>query len=297
MTKYEYRVLVALAVAQSAGPIAAQPAAGSGPKFEVASIKRCTMPDDAAAGAVNDGGRGQGAPAPDPGRYRVECRTVEDLIRTAYIWYATGEAGRIPPTSQNQPIQGTPAWTRSERYTINAKSEAPQTKAMMAGPMMLALIEERFQLKIHRESKEVPAYALVVARGGPKLQPTKGCVTGQPGGPPPPVVAGQPPPCGYQSFTEEGMDTFGSTMAELCRRLGNKLGREVVDKTEISGAFDLHLAGFSFPPPPGAPRDADSPDPLEIVASALQKLGLKLESAKSSAEFLVVDHVERPSEN
>jgi uncharacterized protein (TIGR03435 family) len=102
------------------------------------------------------------------------CTTVRFLIQTAYVRYADGQAG---PTSQlkNQPVEGGPSWIDTERFLIDAKPETPQARATMGGPMLQGLLEERFKLKIHRETRKVPAYALVVAKGGPKLQATPDC--------------------------------------------------------------------------------------------------------------------------
>ncbi len=109
-----------------------------------------------------------------------------------YIQFANGQAPPARPLTR-QPLQGGPDWIDSERYTIDAKPESPQTRAMMNGPMLQALLEDRFKLKIHRESKEVPVYALVVAKGGATLSATKpgGCTPHDPQGPPIPVEAGK----------------------------------------------------------------------------------------------------------
>jgi uncharacterized protein (TIGR03435 family) len=129
--------------------------------------------------------------------------------------------------------------------------------------------------------------------------------------PPPPPVPGHSRVlfCGIVSITDNGFDARGVTMADLARTL--RLDRPVIDKTGIAGTFDfpsfsaaeLHAPLPPPPPPPGAiaapppPSLADTVDTFAIVQSALQKFGLKLESAKGPGEFLVIDHIERPSEN
>ena len=164
---------------------------------------------------------------------------------------------------------------------------------MMHGPMIQALLEERFKLKIHRGSEKVSGYALVVAKGGPRLQATKGCPADYPGPPPQP---GQP--CRYQRFTDAGMNTYNWTMADLSTLLESHLSRIVIDKTGITGAFDFHL-DLPVPPPPDSLGidDPNTPDLLGTAMDAVQKLGLKLEPSKGTAEFIVVDHIERPSGN
>jgi bla regulator protein blaR1 len=292
----------------SAPAIQAQSASVPRPKFEVASVKRCTLQDMPPAGARGTGGGrgsggvgGGGAAFGDPGMFRTGCVPVRWLIQMAYIRYAEGHA--LPPGSQmkNQPLQGGPDWIDSDRYTIDARPASPQTKPVMAGPMLQALLEDRFKLKIHRQSKEVPVYALVVAKGGSKLQPTKegGCRRGDPDGPPLPVVPGQPLPCGYMDGSEEGgLDAVGVPVASLCPVLSSQLPRKVIDKTGLTGLFNYHL-NFNIGPPNSAPQEDDpaAADQFAMVTAALQKLGLRLEAARGTAEFIVIDHVERPSEN
>jgi uncharacterized protein (TIGR03435 family) len=274
--------------AVAASLLHAQPAA---PKFEVASIKPCTL-DGGPAGGGRQGGGGGASPG-DPGMFRSGCLPVRMLIQMAYIVYADGQG---PSSSQlkNQPLQGAPDWIDSERYTIDARPASPQTRAMMGGPMLQALLEERFKLKIHRENQEVPAYALLVAKGGPKLKatPEGGCTQGDSR-----VVQGRPLPCGYMASEQEGTDAVGVKLATLCQILSRQVHRPVIDQTGLTGLYDYHV-DFA-PGPPGAhpPDDPNAPDPVTNVMGSLQSLGLRLEAAKGTAEFIVIDHIERPSEN
>ena len=209
----------------------------------------------------------------------------------------------------NQPISGEPAWANSGRYTIDAKPESPQTAGMMRGPMLQTLLEDRFRLKIHRDLRDVPIYALVVGKGGPKLAPTRkeSCRSLDFTKDPPPLPRpDEPPPCGFfRPDRSGGTETLGQTLAGLCRQFSVALDRDVVDRTGIAGTFDIHLEVSGDDLFPFARRDsAGDPaapampaDPLAAIMAAVQELGLKLESAKASAEFLVIDRVERPSEN
>ena len=113
-------------------------------------------------GAAADGKRG-----PSPDRMNLACQPVMNLIRTAYLNFA---GGRLNPRNTT-PVDGGPAWINSDRYQITAKAEGTPGMEMMRGPMLQALLEDRFKLKIRRESREVPAYAMTVAKGGPKLKP------------------------------------------------------------------------------------------------------------------------------
>ncbi len=218
----------------------------------------------------------------------------------AYIRYADGRV--LPPGSQqNQPLQGGPAWIDSDRYTVDAKPEAPQTWAMMGGPMLQALLEDRLKLKVHRERKEVSVYALVVAEGGPKLQVTKegGCTPTDPTrAGPPPLGPGQPLPCGFVDGNgKDGIDAVGVPIASLCQMFSSQLDRAIINKTGLTGLLIIiwtstprHRCSARTGDPmarPGGQRHGD----------LTESSGLKLEPAKGTAELLVIDHVERPSEN
>jgi uncharacterized protein (TIGR03435 family) len=270
------------------------------PKFEVISVKPNTKCGD---GGGRDGGGGGGGRSWSAGRLSLECRTVMSLVQMAYVQFANGT--RRPPGSE-VPIEGGPGWINSIRYDIDAKAGGAPGLAMMSGPMMQALLEERFQLKIRRDTRTVPVYELTVAKGGPKLLIAQSgkCVTSDPGPPEP----GKPwtPPCG--AFNEPnpngGVYTYGQTMAGLCRQFSGSLRRDVIDKTGIAGAFDIHLE-LSFEDM--SPGDGDAPidpgataisaDPFAAISAAVQKVGLRLVPAKGPGDVLVIDHVERPSEN
>ena len=100
----------------------------------------------------------------------LNCITVQGLIDAAYVMYADGRNfNRMK--QQLIPIEGGPGWIDSERYTINAKAENDANAYLMEGPLLQTLLENRFKLKIHRETREIPVYNLVVAKGGPKLKP------------------------------------------------------------------------------------------------------------------------------
>jgi uncharacterized protein (TIGR03435 family) len=275
-----------------APPSHAQSASAATPKFEVASVKGCK------ANSTSTGGRSGGLRT-TPGRLSVACLPVKFLIQAAY---ATSPDASVP-------ISGGPAWIDSDLYDIEAKAENNPSRETMTGPMLQALLEDRFRLKIHRETKEVPVYALTVGKNGPKLQAFKerSCAPNDPEKPPP-AAPGQTRPtlCGSYSIGLKGanltLDVHRRTMTEFSRQL--HLDRPVIDKTGIAGLFDFHLefasdgttAGF-FPPGFQVPAPSDSPSGPSIFTAVQEQLGLKLEPAKGSGELLVVDGVERPSEN
>ncbi len=292
----------------------AQPAAR--PKFEVASIRPCAP---APPGA---GGRG-GTASPSPGRLSARCDTVANLIRQAYATYPDGLARN--PYSLYVSIEGGPGWIKSDQYDINAEADANTSREMMNGPMLQALLEDRFKLKVHRETREVPVYALTVAKGGPKLEhreegrcaPLPDPTTFQPGQKMVDILSktcgtvwfGRKPPPGPWTA-----DMHGMSLDEFAKTLGRATDRPIVDKTGIAGMFDFHLefapdqttpaflpggALLGNIPNPNVPPAAfaSDPDGPSILTAIQEQLGLKLEPAKGPGEFLVIDTVEKPSEN
>lgn len=254
--------------------------------FEVASIKPCTLgPLVAKDGGPGGGG---GRPGPTPGMYQSACDTVIDLIRTAYGEFV--------------PISGGPGWINSDRYQITAKAEGDASSATMRGPMLRQLLKERFNLKILSETKEVPVYALIRAKGGFKLQPLKQgtCV---PIGDLADLEPGQKP-CGFPMTGMRGSamstEILGS-FRDFCKVMGATLGRPVIDRTGIAGMFDFRL-NFAVDESIGGVSHStstalnDSPGP-SIFAAVQEQLGLKLESTKGPGESVFIADIERPSEN
>jgi uncharacterized protein (TIGR03435 family) len=276
---------------------AAQSAPAPRPQFEVASVKSCKQGETAAGQTGAKGGGRSGGANSSPGTLDMPCLPLKFFIQMAYVDYANGQFA--PYSSIGNRIEGAPGWIDSERYRINAKAEGPASPGMMRGPMLQALLEDRFQVKVHRETRETSVYALGVAKNGLKIQPTPegSCsprdlteIQGPPG-------PGQNPWCGTlramisRTSGRRTFDGVGMTLAELSQRLATSAGRPVIDKTGIAGMFDFHL---QFAPDDVAPSDEPS---APSIYTALGDLGLKLEQAKGPVEFLVIDHVERPSEN
>jgi uncharacterized protein (TIGR03435 family) len=129
------------------------------PKWEAASIKPC------ASGSPSHGSF-------SPGRLTLECQNLWFLVQAAYLLWAKDGAGAFPGAI-NVPIEGGPAWIKSAQYTITGKAEDAVKPGVMQGPMLQALLEDRFQLRLHWEKRDIPVYELVVAKGGAKLQPFK----------------------------------------------------------------------------------------------------------------------------
>ncbi|HEX3745625.1 MAG TPA: M56 family metallopeptidase [Bryobacteraceae bacterium] len=273
-----------LVLAMGAWAVLAQPAAL--PHFEVASIK----------------------PSLDRGIAQVRALPgglTADASLQILLQYAYGV----------QPFQvaGGPGWLGSDRYRIDAKANGAATRPQIF-LMLQALIEDRFQLKVHRESRDQPAFALVADRGGPRLAPPKAGVCVESAAEAAPQWAGgrMAPPgqvkpakgeCGSAGVIlgPNGAILQGGNLAmpELVRALSLLLTRGVIDRTGFTGRFDLAVnfvpdeATPAMPPPP--PGSGMTGIPLPVALR--QQLGLRLESVKAPVEVLVVDRAERPSAN
>ncbi len=266
----------------------AQSLAGGAARFEAASVK------PSAEGGADVQGLGDVRMFPG-GRLVAEKVLLRYFIQNAY---------GVKPFQ----LAGGPAWINSAHYNIEAKAEGNPNNGQMR-LMMQALLAERFQLKVHHETRELPVYELTAAKSGLNLpEPKPGsCSSPDPNAPPGPPRPGEAMPCGrvLMTLTPSGAKMQGGavTMAELVRVLSNALARTVVDKTGFTGTFDVRLeftpdvslGGLPWPPPGAAPA---SPDLHGTLFTAIQEqLGLRLESAKGPVDVVVIDAVERPSEN
>jgi uncharacterized protein (TIGR03435 family) len=259
------------------------------PEFEVASIK----PNP---GCDNRQGRGGGG----PGRLNMECVTVASLIQTAYGTFADGHS--LNPRILR--IMDGPGWIDSEVYAIEAKATGNPPMPEMYGPMLQVLLENRFKLKLHRDTRESPIYALTIAKSGTKLERTKegSCIplAAMLNHPPPPVGPGAAPPivCGPQRMGRNGSATIihalGMNMSDFADSLIKYLARPVVDRTNLTGLFDFHL---EFNPDERAAVSSNDSAGESIFTALTEELGLKLLPDKGPLDVLVIDRVEKPSEN
>jgi len=294
-------VLVLAGIGAVAGPVGvgmlnapvilALSSSADAPKFEVASIKPC------------EAFRNRPVPG-TPGRLQSGCTTLQRLMRQAYGVFANGQENLLSSLT----ITGGPAWTDSEFYEIDAKTEATEPWETMNGPMLQALLEDRFKLKIHRETRDVPVYALTVATDGVKMPPFQGnCISSDAWDyyhPPAPSLR-----CGGSRLTKDGVDVTGATMADLCFFFLVTLDRPVIDETGITGRFDYHLGlsaedmeffhhGAHGVPARGNPATPPAPASfVSAIKTAVIQLGLKLEPTNGPGQFIIIDSVARPSEN
>ncbi len=307
--------LLAQSVTPSRQPAIALPSvpqASDTPKWEAVAIRPCN--EDSVP--RTPGGRGAG-PRLSIGRITFECMTVQQMITLAYD--RLGErvlnaAGRSP--SDPDILRGGPPWVRRDKYRIDAKAEGTPDSKVMMGPMLRVILEDRFQLKLRRETEEVPMYALTVGKSGLKIRPlgiqpvgADGCrqrtpedtftyeqVLAH-------IRAGEKPYCGVSGGSEGPniiWDFGGSTLANFAGILSGNLDRHVLDKTGIEGRFNIHLEFIrdeNTSPHFGDPVEQPEISPGASIFTAVESLGLKLEATKGPRGYLVIDVIERPSEN
>ena len=233
--------------------------AETAPAFEVASIK-----------AAPPGIRGYSI-RPYPGRLSVANCTLKMLIAEAYHVY-------------DFQVSGGPKWLDSDRYNIEAKAASgttPDHKQIRA--MLRKLLADRFQLAIRRETKDLPHYALELAKGGSKMQPSKDTQA----------------PVEFGVRMRRQVTAKNAPLSYLAETLSFLLGRVVEDSTGLTGAFDYKL---EWMPDEAQVSSDENPTTIDSnvpsLFSALQEqLGLRLESRKGPVEILIVDRAEKASEN
>jgi uncharacterized protein (TIGR03435 family) len=222
--------------------------------FEVASVKPSAP-----------GGRG-GIIRQMPGNQRYLANNVPlRLIMT------------VAYTVTDRQISGGPSWVGTDPYDIDAKSARPVSSDDLH-TMLAHLIEERFQLKIRHETKELPVYELVVDKGSPKLTEHD------------PADLDHPPMGG----TPEGLKGTNVTMNYFAFILARNLDRNVIDKTGLTAHYDLNLTFARELPGGRGPADEDKPT---IFTALKEQLGLKLVPTKGPVDFLVIEHAEKPADN
>jgi uncharacterized protein (TIGR03435 family) len=197
------------------------------------------------------------------GRFRATNITLKGLIRTAY-------------DVRGFQISGGPKWLDSVRYDVEAKA-AGDPRAPEVRRMIQALLADRFLLKLHRESREIPVYWLVVGKKGPKIQR----VTDE-----------------TRSYrASRGLLNTRTTMPALANVFSNWLERVVLDRTGLEGTYDVKLEWIPEENVrPNEPEIASRPG-ASLFSAVEERLGLKLEPRKGPVETLVIEGAEKPSEN
>jgi uncharacterized protein (TIGR03435 family) len=252
------------------------------PAFEVTSIRPHQNGDNGAYVQASQG------------RLAMANFSLKQLILFAY---------NVP----NNQVSGVQSWMDSNHFDVQATADSTATVKQLEGPMLQALLEERFQLKVHRAAVERPVYLLTVEKGGLKMQRSKegSCSPYSIDSRPPLPAPNAPRPvyCDFPRLTGDGLnwmlDGTGVSIEKLATTLTRSgLDRPVVDRTGLVGGFDLHLRWTADAPEANAKSGVTAdPTGLAIFTALKEQLGLRLESAKAPVEMLVIDHVEQPSEN
>jgi uncharacterized protein (TIGR03435 family) len=207
----------------------------------------------------------------------------------------------------NQPskLAGIPDWAVTERYDITARAAGPITQDERR-LMLQALLADRRKLVARLEKREVSILALMLARNdgklGKNLTESKGCIgRGNTAGKEGASAGAQTPICGPQTGGAGRLILVGTPIQQFTSLLALILGRTVIDKTGLTGSYDIDLTYTPEQPIPAGvnvPGPAADPNGPSIYTAVREQLGLKLESQRDQEEVLVIDHVERqPSEN
>jgi len=224
--------------------------------FDVVSIK------------PNTSGETGGSNRAQPGRYVGINVTVMRLVGIAY--------------RPIQEFEGGPDWLRTERFDIDARADGTPNQQQMQ-TMLRALLADRFHLVARVEQRQRPIYALTMARRDRRPGPQLRASTAE--------CAGGPGTCGVRML-DGALTSQSITMARLAAEL-SFVGRPVVDRTELPGAFELDLTWTPDPVGAGAPIDG----PPSIFTATQEQLGLKLEPAMGPVDVVVIESAQRPAAN
>jgi uncharacterized protein (TIGR03435 family) len=254
------------------------------PAFEVVSVK----PNRSGSGSVR-------VDLPDDG-YSATNIPLKLLVASAY-------------GMKQEQISGAPSWVESARYDIQAKVAGSDVAAMRRlsiggrNSMLQQVLSDRFKLKVHRGQQELPVYELVIAKKGPKLKEATPADTYANGIKGPDGLAR----AGMMWMIPGQITGQAIPVSNLARLLSRQLGLTIVDKTGLTGKYDIKLQwdpeewrGPMFAGPIGGNQEAAPPPDAtgpSIFTALREQLGLRLQSTKGPVETVVIDHIERPSEN
>lgn len=254
---------VALAARAQAGVSASQATKLPSLEFEVAAIK-----PHASSGTMNGGWR-----------FTTDSFSVTNLTLKTMIFYAYN-------LRSGEQLEGLPKWARTDAWDIQAKLDADAVQQVHKLDreqhadenrlMVQNLLAERFQLRIHHKARDLPVYDLTLAKGGSKLKPA--------------AASDKASGWNWRDGSFEGTDVGPDALAYSLSS-SDEVGRVVVDKTGLSGKYDIKLKWT----PEGKQETADSGPSL--FTALQEQLGLKLVSTKGPVDTLVVDHVEKPTPN
>lgn len=283
------------------------------PKFEVVSIKPSAPGSSFSGGGV------------DGNRYVMRGATLKILLQIAY------KTSKTAVLREDQ-VLGGPVWIDSDHFDVEAKAGCARGAISDDQLQLMAqsILEDRFQLRAHYETRDLPVYDLVVAKGGlrmkmshdqtPAVRPAE-MTTPPLCAPDPPAAdrAAGPPTINSHSIprgmllvmrnaSEVNMTGTGVPIADLVQMLQGQAGRWIIDKTGMNELFDINLKfsrqSSSTPEARNSPAQSGAGQPAtvesdvpELFTAIQEQLGLRLESAKAALDVLVIDSVQKPSEN
>ncbi len=247
--------LAASCAAAQTSPPATRMAADAHPSFAVATIK----PHD-----PNSNRQGYNAVGD---RYTVRNQTIVSLMMFAY-------------SIDKHQVVGAPAWAGTDRFDIEGTTDTPgEPSQHQQQEMLQKLLADRFGLKFHHEKRELPVYAIQIAKGGPKLKP-------------PANPDAEPDQDASGHGTEVTVTITSGTMADFILGMQFFFDRPLVDQTGLTGRYDFKLR-YTYDETHATDPDA----PPGKFAAIQEQLGLKLDAVKASIDVFAIDHVEQPSAN
>jgi uncharacterized protein (TIGR03435 family) len=276
------------AFAQIAPPARSAPqvadAAAKAPEFDVVSIR---PNKDTAQMSGNGTFRMRTVNRATPDGYSASNVDLKSLIANAY---------GVRPDQ----ISGGPGWTDSDHFDVEAKV-VPADGAALQPPtkeqrnlMLRSMLADRFKLAVHNETKEAPIYEMVIAKGGSKFQDAKPGDSNPNGTKGPDGVAR---PGMTMSMGPGHLKGSAMQLAALTTWLSSQLGRPIVDKTGLTGKYDIDLHWTPDPGPGSVDATSTDASGPSIFTAVQEQLGLKLVSTKGPIDTLVIDHAEQPSAN
>ena len=281
-TKWITLALFVIAIAVA--PLLSQTALN--PSFEIVSVK------PSKAGGPRNSSIGVAA-----GRFVATNVTLKGLVRYAY-------RSRTTDFMNNQLVGG-PAWVDTDHFDVEAKPDGDSRPFPLEQMQLMvrSLLQDRFQLKIHRDTREMPVYNLIVVKSG-KLKSSEDQSAPVPGAGPQSSNPSDPPRGAARMAVGSSGATLAATaivMAQLASALQVQVDRPILEKTGLQGLFDIHLqfapeSGSTVGGPTAAALPSDSSGP-SLFTALQEQLGLKLESSRDQVEVIVIDHAEKPSEN
>jgi uncharacterized protein (TIGR03435 family) len=250
------------------------------PEFAVASIK----PSPA-----------QGKPSNSPGRPEVGNSNGRGHAKDATLKMIMATAYQVPIFQ----ISGGPGWVDSERFDVEARAEDLKTGYIQLRLMMQSLLEDRFRLRVHRESRVSSVYFLVTTKGGVKMNLSADQTSPDETRPPSSPFDG--PPRGSALMGPGMLMANATPMSVLVKVLTPELERPILDKTNLNGRYDIRLKWMPEVQPAGVAGGLDAPvnaaDLPGLFTALREQLGLELKADRGPVEFLVIDSAEKPSPN